>query len=213
MLREMLLAELQRRWAALAVLACLCASMPALYAIRLRDVRPAWFMLSYVETTILTRVLFWMLVVACAVWGFDTWSPERRGGWGYALALPVPRLRLFSLRYAAGLVCLCAAMAALLAASYAAAAVVARPAGIYAYPAQYSAWAALTGWILYTLGFVVGARSSRPAGTVILLLVALTAGLAVSSRGLERMPGSSGWWSGGASAIGFLAEPPRLFDY
>jgi len=213
MLREMLRAEVERRWAALVLLACLCAAMPVLYAIRLRDVRPAWFALAYVEATILTRVLFWMLVVACAVWGFDTWSPERRSGWVYALALPVPRLRLFYLRYAAGLVCLCGVLSALLAAAYAAAAAVALPAGIYAYPAQYSAWMALAGWTLYTLGFVVGARSSRPAATVIMLLVALTAGLAVSGREIGRMPSGFERRSAVSSTLGFLAEPPRLFDY
>jgi hypothetical protein len=213
MLREMLRAEVERRWAVLILLACLCAAIPALYAVRLRGVRAEWFALTYVETALLGRVLFWLLVVGCAVWGFDTWSPERRGGWVYALALPVHRKRLFSLRYAAGLVCLCAAMCALLAAAYAAAAVVALPAGMYAYPVQFSLWTALAGWTLYTLGFVVGARSSRPTATVIMLLVALAAGLAVSGRRNERLPGDPQWQFRPSSVPGLLAEPPRLFDY
>jgi hypothetical protein len=213
MLREMLRAEVERRWAALAVLACLCAAIPTLHAVRLRDVRAEWFALTYAETALLTQALFWTLVVACAVWGFDTWSHERRSGWVYALSLPVPRLRLFSLRYVVGLACLCAAMSALLAAAYLAAAVVALPAGMYAYPAQFSLWTALAGWTLYTLGFVVGARSSRPTATVIMLLVAVAAGLAVSGRRTRPLPGDASWRLHRSSAPGLLAQPPRLFDY
>jgi ABC-type multidrug transport system permease subunit len=212
MLREMLLAEVQRRWAALAALAGLFAAMPLLFAVRLRAMPDGWFALEYEETAIVTRVLFWVLVLACAAWGYGTWSPERRGGWVYALALPVKRLRLFTLRYVAGLVCLGAATLALVAGSFLAAAVVAQPAGFYAYPGQYSTWIALSGLVLYTLGFVVGAHSSRSAATLIMLLVTLAAGLAVSRQRYTRLPGER-WQFEKASPIRLLAESPRLFDY
>jgi ABC-type multidrug transport system permease subunit len=207
----MLLAEVQRRWAALIALAGLFAATPLLFAVRLQAVPAGWFALEYEQTAIITRVLFGVLVIACAAWGFDTWSPERRGGWVYALALPVRRLRLFALRYVAGLVCLGVAALALLAASYLAAAVVAQPAGFYAYPGPYSAWIALSGLVLYTLGFVVGAHSSRGAATLIMVLAAMAAGLAVSTRRAgpyaERVPFEK------ASPIRLLVESPRLFDY
>jgi ABC-type transport system involved in multi-copper enzyme maturation permease subunit len=211
LLREMLFAEVERRWAALVALAGLFAATPLLFAVRLQAVPEGWFALEYEQTAIVTRVLFWILVVACAAWGYDSWSPERAGGWVYALALPVKRLRLFALRYVAGLLCMGAAALALVAASYVAAAVVAYPAGFYAYPGPYSAWIALSGLVLYTLGFVVGAHSSRHAATLIMVLAALAVGLTVTARRAapmgERVPFAR------ASPIRLLAESPRLFDY
>jgi ABC-type transport system involved in multi-copper enzyme maturation permease subunit len=213
LLREMLRAEVERRWAALVGLAGLFAAMPLFFAVRLQAVPEGWFALEYEQTAIFTRVLFWILVFACAAWGYDTWSPERRGGWIYALALPVKRLRLFVLRYVAGLVCLGAAALVLIAASYVAAAVVAYPAGFYAYPGPYSAWIALSGLVLYTFGFVVGAHSSRQAATLIMLLAGVAIGLAVSGQRRARLYPGDRLPIERATPIRLLAESPRLFDY
>jgi hypothetical protein len=211
MLREMLRAEIERRWVALLFLAGLFAAPPTLFAIRLHGVRAGWFALAYEETDIFATVLCWTLLFACAVWGFDTWSPDRRAGWVYALALPVKRLRWFFVRYVAGLVCVGGALLGLLAASFLAAAIVSPPAGFYAYPGPYSAWIALSGLMLYTLGFVVGAGSSRRAAVLITLLGVMVAGLAVTAqwagRTGEHFPLVE------ATPLRLLTESPRLFDY
>ena len=213
MLGEMLRAEMERRWTRLAALAGLFAAIPALYAIRLWHVQERWFALRYEETSIVTRVMFWGLVCGSALWGFDTWSPERRSGWVYVLALPVRRLRLFAAKYVAGLICLGAAVAALVAASYLAAVVVTRPAGFYAYPGSFSTWIALPALLLYTLGFVIGARSQRGATVLIMVLAAATVALAVFHPRNASIDRGGEWRVSPTSPIGLLAQSPRLFDY
>lgn len=213
MLGEFLRAEVQRRWAALAALALLFAAMPVLHAVRLVRVDERWFAFRYVETSILTNVLFWGLVLGSAAWGFDTWSPERRSGWVYVLSLPVPRVRMFMAKYVSGLVTIGAAVGVLAVASFAAAAVVREPAGFYAYPGTYTAWIALPCLFLYSLGFVLGARSSRTAAALILVLGFAAAGLAVFSRDSDPLSREMGWRRDPTNPVGILAQSPRLFDY
>jgi hypothetical protein len=105
-------------------------------------------------------------------WGAGTWADERRGSWIYGLSLPLSRVHLFGLRYVAGLVWLAVPLL-LLGLS---AALVARapelPAGVYAYPGAFFRWAALTGWFLYTLMFVLSARFERPWASLLLTVFA-----------------------------------------
>ena len=87
------------------------------------------------------------------------------------------------------------------------------PAGFYAYPGPYSAGIALSCLILYTLGFVVGAHSSRRGAALILVLVSVAAGLAMPGRRSAPLRTGDRLWIETPSPIRLLAESPRLFDY
>ena len=113
------------------------------------------------------------VVVAAAVWGAQVWAPERKGRWTYALSLPVGRVRLFALRYAAGLAWLALAVAALAAASYTVAVTAQLPRFVYAYPGSFTAWVAAASWLTYTAAFVAAARWEHPGRAVLLVLLAL----------------------------------------
>lgn len=113
------------------------------------------------------------VVVAAAVWGAQVWAPERKGRWAYTLSLPVGRVRLFALRYTAGLMWLALAVAALAAASYAVVATAQLPRSVYAYPGSFTAWVAAASWLAYTAAFVAAARWEHPGRAVLLALLAL----------------------------------------
>jgi len=113
------------------------------------------------------------VVAAAAVWGAQVWAPERKGRWVYALSLPVGRVRLFALRYAAGLAWLALAVAALAAASYAVAATAQLPRFVYAYPGAFTAWVAAASWLAYTAAFVSAARWEQPGRAMLLVLLVL----------------------------------------
>jgi hypothetical protein len=119
----------------------------------------------------------WLMVFAAAAWGSGAWAPERKGRWAWFLALSVDRVRLFALRYAAGLAWMAAAVGALVAASYAVAAAAALPFQVFAYPGAFAAWALVAGWTAYTAGFLAGARWEHPGrvgGAALVALVAAT---------------------------------------
>ncbi|MFL5381183.1 MAG: hypothetical protein ACJ8GN_01530 [Longimicrobiaceae bacterium] len=123
---------------------------------------------------------------AAAVWGEQVWAPERNGRWGYTLSLPVGRVRLFALRYAAGLAWLALVVAALAAASYAVAATAQLPRFVYAYPGSFTAWVAAASWLAYTAAFVLAARWEQPGRAALLVLLTLfvlpnVAGFAIGS--------------------------------
>jgi|GEM_PF-3153644 len=113
-------------------------------------------------------LLMGMVCLGAMAWGAGTWADERRGHWIYGLSLPLSRVHLFGLRYAAGLVWLAVPLL-LLGLS---AALVSRaaelPAGVYAYPGAFTRWAALACWFLYTLMFVLAARFERPWTSLLL---------------------------------------------
>ncbi|MFL5381180.1 MAG: hypothetical protein ACJ8GN_01515 [Longimicrobiaceae bacterium] len=113
------------------------------------------------------------VVMAAAVWGAQVWAPERKGRWAYALSLPVGRVRLFALRYVAGLAWLALVVAALAAASYTVAATAQLPRFVYAYPGSFTAWVAAASWLAYTAAFVAAARWEHPGRAVLLVLLAL----------------------------------------
>jgi ABC-type transport system involved in multi-copper enzyme maturation permease subunit len=117
-------------------------------------------------------VLLAGLVCAGALaWGAGTWADERRGSWIYALSLPLSRVHLFAMRYVAGLVWLAVPLLLLGLSAAAVSRVAELPAGVYAYPGAFFRWAALTGWFLYTLMFVVSARFERPWASLLLVFV------------------------------------------
>jgi hypothetical protein len=110
------------------------------------------------------------------VWGGGAWKDEHRGRWVYALALPIGRVRHFALRYLAGLAWLLLPLAAMCLSARALAAFVQLPRGMYAYPGAFALWACMTGWLLYTVMFVLAARFERPwmiaVGTLLCLVLA-----------------------------------------
>jgi ABC-type transport system involved in multi-copper enzyme maturation permease subunit len=112
-----------------------------------------------------------MMGVVCLgalAWGAGTWADERRGSWIYGLSLPLSRVHLFGLRYAAGLAWLAVPLALLGASAAVVAAAATLPAGVYAYPGGFFRWAALTSWFLYTLMFVLSARFERPWASLLI---------------------------------------------
>ena len=168
MLREMIRAEWGRRRALLGIVLAVYLSIPLVYLLAV-SLGPG----ALLAAQMLGGSLAVGLMVAAAAWGSGAWAPERKVRWVYFLALPVGRLRLFALRYAAGLFWLALVVAALAAASFAAAAAAGPrlPAGVYAYPGPFAAWAALASWLLYTAAFAVSARWDHP-WRVLLLPVA-----------------------------------------
>jgi hypothetical protein len=149
------------------------------------------------------------------VWGGGAWKDEHRGGWVYALSLPVGRVRHFAYRYLAGLAWLLVPLAAMALCAYALAAFAQLPRGVYAYPGAFTAWACVTGWMLYSVMFVLGARFERPWMVVggalvcmVLVNVALETGtFPLGARALELL------LYGGASPMRALASGQLPFGY
>ncbi len=161
MLRELIRAEWDRRGLGVALLLGLYLAVPLRYAAALRGG------LSEPEVdgaSGLAQFLVLTIVIAAAAWGSGVFTAERKTGWAYVLSLPVDRVRLFALRYLAGLAWLALMVAAAALASFAVAAAAADelPRFVYAYPGPFATWLALASWMAYTLGFAVGVRWDQP---------------------------------------------------
>lgn len=113
-------------------------------------------------------LLMGVVCVGALAWGAGTWADERRGHWIYGLSLPLSRVHLFGLRYAAGLVWLAVPLLLLGLSAVLVSRAAELPAGVYAYPGAFFRWAALTSWFLYTLMFVLAARFERPWASLLL---------------------------------------------
>lgn len=167
MMREFLRLEWERRRGILLLITALYAAVPLLYMATLGGVAAGGvgsaaetFRVDPLQVTALVLVLG--ILVAALAWGTGAWRDERRGGWVYALSLPIPRVHLFALRYLAGLAWLALPLASLVVLSYVAAAIAYVPPGMYTYPGAFSAWVVLVTWFLYTLTFVISARFEHP---------------------------------------------------
>jgi len=170
MLAELIRAEWDRRAVGVLLMLGVFLAIPLRYAAALSDG------LSDDELQAAQRFAWMVLmavVAAAAVWGAQVWAPERKGRWGYTLSLPVGRVRLFALRYAAGLAWLALVVAALAAASYTVAATAQLPRFVYAYPGSFTAWVAAESWLAYTASFVLAARWEQPGRAALLVLLAL----------------------------------------
>ncbi|MBV9774426.1 MAG: hypothetical protein JO040_10780 [Gemmatimonadetes bacterium] len=202
MIREFLWVEWERRRGMLLLVTALYAAVPLMYLALLGGVtRPGAggaqlvFQVDPLQLTGLTLVLG--VVLSAFAWGAGSWGDERRGGWVYALALPIQRTHLFALRYLAGLAWLALPLLALTALSFVAAAVASVPTGMYAYPGSFSSWAALVSWFLYTLAFVLSARFEHPwrivaIAAAVLLVAATVPGFGVFP-GLSRLVELVAW--------------------
>ncbi|HEX8694267.1 MAG TPA: hypothetical protein VF746_17735 [Longimicrobium sp.] len=189
MLREMIGAERERRAVPLVLLTLLYLAIPGVYLVGLGG--GAGKVMAGGALT--AGLLSLAAMPAAAGWGVGAWHPERRGGWAYALSLPVSRRRYFAMRYLAGLAWLAVPVGAagLLAGGIALSG--ALPAGLYAYPLPFLTWAALASWFLYSAGFVASARFERPWLALALAAAACWVWMMVA---------------GGLSAAGFLDASP-----
>lgn len=155
------------------------------------------------------------LWVAAMLWGSGAWRDERRGEWVYALALPLSRVHLFSLRYLAGLAWLLLPLVVLGASAGAVAGLAALPAGVYAYPAAFTRAAAVATWLLYTAMFVLSARFERPwviVSFVALAYVVVNLSLVLGTFPvLARLVEAVNY--GALSPLRPLREAPTLFDF
>lgn len=208
MIREFLSVEWERRRGLLLLVTGLYAAVPLMYLATLGGAaRPgtggAQTVLRVDPLQLTALALVGAILLSALAWGGTSWRDERRGGWVYALSLPIQRTHLFALRYLAGLAWLGLPLLALTALSFVAAAVATVPVGMYAYPGSFSSWVVLVSWFLYTLAFVLSARFEHPwrllgiAGAVF-GVAALMVGLGVFP-GLARVLELLFW--GGASPL------------
>ncbi|HKP75878.1 MAG TPA: hypothetical protein VJT67_10075 [Longimicrobiaceae bacterium] len=205
MLAELIRAEWDRRAAWVLLMLGLFLAIPLRYAMAasagLDDVQ-----LMAAEG--FARLALLVVVVAAAAWGAQVWAPERKGRWVYALSLPVGRVRLFGLRYVAGLAWLALAVAVLAAASYAVAATAPLPRFIYAYPGPFTAWVAAVSWLAYTAGFVASARWEHPGRATLLVVLILYVLLPLT--GFATSPWGWSWTSSPLSPFGIFSEVTYL---
>lgn len=164
LLREFVRVDWERRRSVLLLTSAVFALMP-LVALALlgssgrrRPASATGLMVSQNASALLVAVV----CLGALAWGAGAWADERRGNWIYTLSLPLSRVHLFALRYLAGLVWLAVPLLLLGLSAAAVARAAQLPAGVYAYPGAFFRWAAIAGWFLYTLMFVLAARFERP---------------------------------------------------
>lgn len=184
MLSEFLRLEWERRRLALLLVAAVCFGVPvaAFANVGWGGARP-----GELESGLLGgsgMLLLAALWIAALGWGAGAWRDERRGGWIYALSLPVGRVQLFALRYLAGLAWLALPLAVLGVTASVLAGMAELPPGVYAYPGAFFRWSALTMWTLYTGMFVLAARFERPwvvLLSAVLVYIALNLAMALGT--------------------------------
>jgi hypothetical protein len=171
LLREFVRVEWERRRLVLLLTSAVFALIPVM-ALALLGRRRGDSVTGLLVSQNAGVLLMGVVCLGALAWGAGTWADERRGSWIYALSLPLPRVHLFALRYVSGLVWLAVPLALLGLSAAAVARVAELPAGVYAYPGAFFRWAALTGWFLYTLMFVLSARFERPWASLLLAWLA-----------------------------------------
>jgi hypothetical protein len=216
MLGEMMRTEFERRRGELAFLTLLFAVLPGVYLLQLALAAPGTEGERLASARWVASLLTLALAIAAVHWGIGAWATERRGGWVYTLSLPVARLRLFALRYLASLAAFGVAALGLTAVSYAAAAALRLPAGMYVYPGHFIAWTAMLAWVLFTAGFVAGGGTAHPWRWIVLPVVALVTLLIVGSStrvGAPLAPAALWMIDNPLGPFRFLVESPDLVGY
>jgi len=215
MLGEMLRTEVERRRVELAFLTLLLVATPGIYALQLAgaDAASAGARLGSARQT--AGLLGIPLMIVAVRWGMGAWATERRGRWVYTLSLPVGRRRLFALRYLAALAWLAVPLLAVAVVSYAAAAALRLPPGLYAYPGHFVAWTAAFAWILFTAGFVAAGASAHPWRWIVvpLLVVILFIAASETSWGAPLNRVAVWMFDSPASPLLFFIETPELIAY
>ena len=101
------------------------------------------------------------------------WAPDHRGRHVYSLALHIPRWRLVTLRYLAGLTLLAAPVIGLTLGTLVASAAASLPTGLHAYPLGLSIRFSLAALVAFTLFFSVSSGTARTAGIILGSVAAL----------------------------------------
>lgn len=101
------------------------------------------------------------------------WTPDHRGRHVYSLALPIPRWKLVTYRYLAGLSLLAAPVVALTIGALLASATASLPEGIHGYPLALALRFALAALVAFTLFFAISSGTARTAGTILGAVAAL----------------------------------------
>jgi hypothetical protein len=217
MIREFLITEWQRRRLSLLLVSAVYAVNPVISLLGLSvggAARPG-AREAVLQSQSTGLLLLTSLCLAAGIWGGGSWTDERRGGWVYALSLPIGRVQLFTLRYLAGLMWLLLPFALLGVLAYLAAGAADLPPGVYAYPGAFVRWVVLTGWLLYTLTFVLAVLFDRP------LLVVLGAAVVLVLLQIVIQYGAVGWLSrffemlffGDLSPLRIFRDVPLLFGF
>jgi hypothetical protein len=215
MLGEMLRTEVERRRVELAFLTLLFVATPGIYALQLAAADAASAGARLGSARQLASLLGIPLMIVAVRWGMGAWATERRGRWVYTLSLPVGRRRLFALRYLAALVWLAVPLLAVAAVSYAAAAALRLPPGLYAYPGQFVAWTVTFAWFLFTAGFVAAGASAHPWRWIVVPLVAVVLFIAAGETSWGAPLNRVALWmfDSPASPVLFFIETPELIGY
>jgi hypothetical protein len=215
MLGEMLRTEVERRRVELAFLTLLLVATPGIYALQLAaaDAASAGARLGSARQT--AALLGIPLMIVAVRWGMGAWATERRGRWVYTLSLPVGRRRLFALRYLAALAWLTLPLLSVAAVSYAAAATLHLPPGLYAYPGPFAAWTAAFTWILFTAGFVAAGASAHPWRWILVPVVAIVVFVAAGETSWGAPLNRVALWmfDSPASPVLFFVETPEPIGY
>jgi len=110
------------------------------------------------------------------VFATTSWGADHRGHHVYALILPVPRQQYVVMRYSAGLLLLCAPLAAMWIGSIVASAAAQIPTGLQAYPHALSLRFALATVLAFSVFFAISAGTTRTAAYVLTVLLVVGLG-------------------------------------
>lgn len=115
------------------------------------------------------------------------WTPDHRGRHVYSLALPIPRWKLVTYRYLAGLSLLAAPVLALAVSAMLASATASLPNGLHTYPFALAVRFALASLVAFTLFFAVSSGTARTAGWILGSAAALVViQVLLAAAGTER---------------------------
>ena len=116
------------------------------------------------------RVHAAVAVLAGLLMGSGVWQSDITAGHVYALTLPTPRWHYALLRFATGVLILCAVVAAFWIGSLVAATLVSLPSGLQAYPTALSVRFALTALLSFSLFYALSSLTTRTAAVVLLAI-------------------------------------------
>ena len=121
------------------------------------------------------------------VFATTTWGADHRGHHVYALTLPVPRWQYVVMRYSAGLLLLCAPLAAMWFGCLVASAAAQIPTGLQAYPYALSLRFAFATVLAFSVFFAISAGTTRTAAYVLTVLLVVGLGqVGINVFGLDR---------------------------
>lgn len=180
----------QWKWTRLIVALATVAS----FAIPLLSVRGASRAMDHkMAAQLLADVQTWGIFYPCLAGALGVlvaitlWAPDHRGRHVYSLALPLPRWRLVTLRYLAGLTLLAPPVLALFLGAMLGSVTASLPAGLHTYPITLAIRFALALLVGFTLFFAISSGTARTAGTVLVSVATLVVvQVLISASGSEK---------------------------